>query len=278
MFFNEFCMKRFFLILVACVASVATLKAYERRVEEVYSPSMQKGVPVTVITPDGYAESGQRYDVVYLLHGFGDNHDGWNTKGGVAPLADKYGLIIVCPDGAKSWYWDSPEDSSLRYETFLAQELVGWVDATYRTNATCQGRAISGLSMGGQGALYVALRHPGLFGAVGSTSGGVDIREFPDGWDMAKLLGPKDEYPERWEQWAIVNMVESAPKDGSLVMIIDCGTEDFFYDVNVALHGRLLELGVPHDFYVRPGRHNWHYWKNSIKYQMLFFDNYFENN
>lgn len=271
-------MKRVIITLVMCVVSVASLRAYDQRERSVYSPSMEKSIPVMVVTPDGYDESGQRYDVVYLLHGFGDNYEGWTAKGGVAPLADLYDLVIVCPDGGRSWYWDSPEDGSVRYETFISQELVGWVDGNYRTNATREGRAISGLSMGGQGAFYIALRHQELFGAVGSTSGGVDLREFPDGWEMSRLLGPKDEYPERWEERAIVNMVERAPKDGSLAMIIDCGTEDFFYEVNVALHRRLLELGIPHDFYLRPGSHHWPYWRVSIQYQMLFFDNYFENN
>ena len=57
--------------------------------------------------------------------------------------------------------------------------------------------------------------------------------------------------------------------------LIDCGTEDFFYQVNCNLHNKLMEAGIPHDFYVRPGVHNWDYWRNSIKYQMLFFSDYF---
>lgn len=221
-------MKTLFTTLCACLAFATTLKAYNLEERSVSSASMSKDIPVIVVTPDGYAEGAERYDVVYLLHGFGDNYQGWTAKGGVAPLADLYNLIFVCPDGAKSWYWDSPEDSSLRYETFISKELLEWVDASYRTNATREGRAITGLSMGGQGALYLSLRHQELFGAVGSTSGGVDIREFPEGWDMHKLLGPKGENPERWNEWTVINLIECAPTDGSLSIIIDCGTEDFF--------------------------------------------------
>ena len=271
-------MKRLFTTLCACLAFATNLWAYNLEERSVPSASMDKNIPVIVVTPDDYSEGQKQYDVVYLLHGFGDNYQGWTSKGGVAPLADLYNLIIVCPDGAKSWYWDSPEQSSLRYETFISKELIGWVDATYRTKATRKSRAITGLSMGGQGALYISLRHQELFGAVGSTSGGVDIREFPEGWDMHKLLGPKANNPERWDEWTVINLIERAPKDGSLSIIVDCGTEDFFYDVNIAFHRKMLELGIPHDFYVRPGKHNWYYWKNSIKYQMLFFSNYFANN
>lgn len=270
--------KKIFLTFVVLLVASLSLVAYEHKVVGVYSPSMEKDVPVTVITPDGYASEGGRYDVVYLLHGFGDNHEAWHEKGLVAPLADRYNLIFVCPDGEKSWYWDSPVDSAYRYETFVTQELVCWVDEHYATNPCREGRAITGLSMGGQGALYLAIRHQDTFGAVGSTSGGVDIRPFPDGWDMYLRLGRAEEYPERWEQYAVINMVDQVPTDGSLAVIVDCGTEDFFYDVNCALHEALMARGVPHDFYVRPGRHHWPYWRGSIKHQMLFFDNYFGNN
>lgn len=62
---------------------------------------------------------------------------------------------------------------------------------------------------------------------------------------------------------------------GSLNIIIDYRVDDFFYEVNCNLHNKLLKEGIPHDFITRPGRHNWTYWKNSIKYQMLFFSNFF---
>jgi S-formylglutathione hydrolase FrmB len=260
------------------LVTTASLWAYDYRIVEVPSAAMNKSVAVSVITPDSYVGGVGCYDVVYLLHGFGDDHQAWHIKGKVAPLADKYNLIFICPDGGKSWYWDSPVDASYRYETFVAEELVAWVDGNYRTLAERTSRAITGLSMGGHGALYLALRHQQTFGAAGSTSGGVDIRPFPEGWDIYKRLGSAEEHPENWEQYTVINLVDEAPTDGSLALIVDCGTEDFFYDVNIALHRKLMERGVPHDFYVRPGRHHWPYWQNSIQYQLLFFSNYFKNN
>lgn len=252
---------------------------FNHRVVGVYSAAMQKEVAVSVITPDGYApEEAKEYDVVYLLHGFGDDHLAWLTKGQVGPYADQYDLIFVCPDGEKSWYWDSPIDPAYRYETFMTRELIEWVDASYNTRASREGRAITGLSMGGHGALFLAMRHQHLFGAAGSTSGGVDIRPFPDGWDMAKRLGQQEQEPQNWEEYTVINLIELLPTDGSLALIIDCGTEDFFYEVNCALHQRLMERGVPHDFYLRPGRHHWPYWQGSIEHQLLFFDNFFDNN
>lgn len=270
-------MKRFLISFVLLVLTTSAW-AFNHQVVNVYSPSMQKEVAVTIITPEGYAEDGGAYNVVYLLHGFGDDNDAWYEKGKVGPYADHYNLIFVCPDGEKSWYWDSPIDPLYCYETFVTEELIAWVDASYSTRASREGRVISGLSMGGHGALFLALRHQDLFGAAGSTSGGVDIRPFPDGWDMAKRLGTQEESPQNWEDYTVINLVHLLPTDGSLALIIDCGTEDFFYDVNCALHQKLMQQGVPHDFYVRPGRHHWPYWRGSIQHQLLFFDNYFKNN
>lgn len=269
-------MKRYFFTLVALLMVATSMQAYNLTVVGVPSHSMNKQVPVTIITPEGYNSSGV-YDVVYLLHGYSDNHESWAKLGKVAPHADHYNLIFVCPNGNNSWYWDSPVDPTFRYETFVAKELVEWIDANYHTNATRSGRAITGLSMGGHGALYLALRHQDTFGAAGSTSGGVDIRPFDD-WEIATRLGTKEEHPEHWEEYTVTNMLHLLSTDGSLALIIDCGTEDFFYEVNCELHTKLLERGIPHDFYVRPGRHNWSYWVGSIQHQLLFFDNYFKRN
>lgn len=270
-------MKRYLTLIVALLV-LTTAQAFEHKVVAVHSPSMEKDVAVTLILPDGYDTATEPYDVVYLLHGFGNDNESWHTLGGVARFADQYGLIFVCPDGAKSWYWDSPIDPTLRYETFVAEELVAWVDGNLKSRPERTSRAITGLSMGGHGALYLGTRHPQTFGAMGSTSGGVDIRPFPTGWEMHLRLGMQEEHPENWEQHTVINLVEQIPTDGSQAIIIDCGTEDFFYEVNCNLHQKMLSFGIPHDFYVRPGKHHWPYWQGSIAYQLLFFDNYFKNN
>ena len=129
--------------------------------------------------------------------------------------------------------------------------------------------------MGGHGALYLAFRHQDVFGAAGSTSGGVDIRPFPKNWGMSKWIGTIDENPENWEKYTVTNMVDLL-KPNHLKIIIDCGTEDFFYKVNCQLHDKLLAAKIPHDFIARPGAHNWPYWRNSVKFQVLFFSNFFE--
>jgi len=239
------------------------------------SAAMKKDIKAVVVLPESYADN-KDYPVVYLLHGAGDNFSGWvNKVPGIKKYADDFKVIIVCPDGnVTSWYFDSPEDSAWKYETYVSSELVSFIDQKYKTIKARSGRAITGLSMGGHGALYLAFRHQDVFGAAGSMSGGVDIRPFPLNWDIAKRLGPKDRYPERWEQNAVVNLVPLLVP-GKLALIIDCGRDDFFYEVNLELHKRLLYNNIPHDFTIRPGAHNWEYWANAIGFQLMYFSNFF---
>lgn len=242
-----------------------------------YSVSMKKNIKAVVITPDNYSTK-TAYNVVYLLHGYSGNYADWVTKvPAIKSLSDEYNLLIVCPDGNYgSWYFDSPIDSSWRYETYVSKELVKYIDEHYSTNRSRTGRAITGLSMGGHGAFYLAFRHQDIFGAAGSMSGGVDIRPFPLNWDLSKRLGSFKDHPENWEKNTDINLVYLLTP-GSLAITFDCGTEDFFYGVNKALHEKLLERYILHDFTVRPGAHTWQYWSNSIQYQMLFFNNYFHS-
>nr|WP_052635757.1 alpha/beta hydrolase family protein [Spirosoma luteum] len=239
------------------------------------SASMNKTIKAVVITPDSYT-AGQALPVLYLLHGYSGSYSDWVKKApGVSQLADTYQMIVVCADGNfGSWYFDSPIDPAFTYETYVASELVDWIDSHYKTIKDRTGRAITGLSMGGHGALYLAFRHQNTFGAAGSMSGGVDIRPFPNNWDMAKRLGTYAQFPERWEQNTVINLLHLLTP-GALSLIIDCGTEDFFFRVNNNLHEKMLERNIAHDYITRPGAHNWAYWSNAINYQMLFMRHYF---
>jgi S-formylglutathione hydrolase FrmB len=243
---------------------------------ETYSASMKKTIKAVVITPDNYS-SVKELPVVYLLHGHGGGYADWISRAkGFEKAADQYQLIIVCPDGNNSWYWDSPIDPRYKYETYVSKELVEWIDGKYKTIKSPKGRAITGLSMGGHGALYLAFRHQDVFGAAGSMSGGVDIRPFPNNWDMAARLGKYAQNPDNWEQHTVINLLHLLTPT-SLSLIIDCGTDDFFFKVNENLHQQLLQRNIPHDYITRPGAHNWPYWNNAIGFQLLFMNNFFRS-
>ncbi len=241
---------------------------------DTYSAAMKKNIRAVVIRP---TQATAPLPVLYLLHGYSGNYADWISKvKDLAKGADLYRMMIVCPDGGfGSWYWDSPIDPAFQYETYITRELIPFIDKKFNTIADKKARAITGLSMGGHGALFLAIRHQQLFGAAGSISGGVDIRPFPENWDMAKRLGNYAEQPDRWEKSTVINQLYLL-KPNSLAMIIDCGTSDFFYEVNEALHRQLLYRNIPHDYITRPGVHDWKYWGNAIWYQFLFFSRYFE--
>jgi len=240
------------------------------------SPAMNKDIPVTVVLPKAYRADRARLPVLYLLHGYSDNNRTWLSKTSIEDLADQYKIIVVCPDaGYSSWYFDSPADPAWRYETFTARELVAYVDEHFQTLAKRESRAIAGNSMGGHGAMYLAIRHPDQFSVVACLSGGVDLRPFPNNWDLAKRLGSLKEYPERWSANSVIPLASNLPP-GELAIAIDCGVDDFFISVNRDLHRLLLKRNVPHDYSERPGKHGWEYWSNAIKYQMLFISNHLE--
>ncbi|HKG08011.1 MAG TPA: alpha/beta hydrolase family protein [Pedobacter sp.] len=262
-------------LLILLVSSYARAARVDTVVTR--SAAMKKDIKAVVILPEPYGET-TNYPVVYLLHGAGDNFSGWvNKVPAIKKYADDFQLIIVCPDGnITSWYFDSPEDPAWKYETYVSKELVNYIDKKYKTIKDRKGRAITGLSMGGHGALYLSFKHQDIFGAAGSMSGGVDIRPFPLNWDIAKRLGPEDKYPERWEQNSVVNLTHLLVPN-KLALVIDCGKDDFFYNVNLQLHEKLLYNNIPHDFTIRPGVHNWEYWTNAVGFQLMYFKNFFGN-
>jgi S-formylglutathione hydrolase FrmB len=142
------------------------------------STAMNKKIKAVVVTPADYAK-GKDYPVVYLLHGFGDTYRTWVTYvPAIKEDADVFHFIIVCPDGGRSWYYDSPVEPAYKYETFISQELVSWVDQNYKTKKDRSARGITGLSMGGHGGMFLSFKHQDVYGAAGSMSGGVTFAHF----------------------------------------------------------------------------------------------------
>ena len=244
----------------------------------VYSEVMDKSIPNLIITPQDYQQKKESFPVLYLLHGAGGYFSNWMFRvPEIEKYASDYGIIIVCPDGNKtSWYFDSPVDSSSQYETYISKELISLVDKKYNTIQSKNGRAITGLSMGGHGALYIAFKHQDMFGATGSMSGGVDIIPFASKWNIHEVLGSYETNKELWKQNTVINMIHLL--NGQLKIILDCGTEDFFTEVNQVLHEKLIAHEIPHEYSTRPGNHNWDFWRESIKIHLIFFDDFFNQN
>ena len=263
-----------FLVLISVVVFAGTADTVA-----IYSNSMQKTYKAIVIKPDNYSSVKGGFETVYLLHGHSGNYSNWITRvPELKEYADRFRLIIVCPEGSfAGWYFDSPIMKDMQFETYVSKEVPAFIEANYLTKKSRYARAITGLSMGGHGGLYLGFRHANYFGACGSMSGALLIDQIKDNrYGISKILGDTSN-AALYRQHSILNEMEHYPKD-SVAVIIDCGTEDFIIGMSRMVHNRMLELNIPHDYTERPGAHNWKYWGTAVEYQLLFFRNYFDRN
>ncbi len=268
-------MRKLLLLLLFAVNAVVVPAGTVDTIK-VHSARMNRDISVTVTYPTRTkANKNKVYPVVYLLHGAYANEYKWlELKPTLPALADEQEMIFVTPYVLNSWYFDSPVNKDFLYETFCTEELVPYIDANYPTVADRSHRAVTGLSMGGHGAFFLGIRHKNLFGAIGSMSGGVDIRPFPQNWNIPDMLGEMAANKQSWDEHTVMELVRQL-KNHEVEITFDCGESDFFLEVNKALHARLLSLGIDHDFSTRPGGHTDQYWANSLDYHLLFFRKYF---
>ena len=272
--------------------------------------------------PAGYDDNpNARWPVFYYLHGLTGNETNWIELGHLDAAADELGLqaIVVMPDGDDGFYVDGlakvdfdtcmkdgtglfmpgkqgKRDTCVKarnYETYITKDLIGHVDATYRTIAKREARAIAGLSMGGFGALMLSMRHPDLFAAAVSHSG-VDsliyMGPFPYKsadkvermTDIKQWGGPFVEINKwmrglfgddvaNWKKYDPTTLVEKL-EPGQLALYLDCGTEDGFALQNGAswLHDILLSKKIEHAFFLGPGQHDFDFWKARVPESLKF--------
>lgn len=240
----------------------------------ILSQNMGDRVRVIVISPISVIDSTS-ISTVYLLNGFGGNEQTWlDIEPNLPELADKYGVRIVTSDGMDSWYWDSPKKANSKYETFFISELIPYIQTRFKAPVERELTAITGFSMGGHGAFWLASNHGDLFGAIGSISGGLDLRDFKTNWNLPSHLGKYDQNKKLWQYYTIASNVDKLA-DANFKIIFDCGTEDFFYPCNLQFHELLLEREIPHTFSTRKGKHTSGYAKGSIESHLKFFSSYF---
>jgi S-formylglutathione hydrolase FrmB len=211
--------------------------SFDAKTVEIFSTTMKKYIPALIVLPDSYSNENLSIPVLLLLHGYGGDYKIWSNHTNLVKRADDFKMMIVCPDGSpNSWYLDSPMEPESQYKTFFINELIPWIKNNFRTNQM----GITGLSMGGHGAFYLAIRHPELFDAVSGMSSGVDLTLSTVKWELAKILGPFELYPNRWYDHSVVNMVDLI-EEGFMPILIDCGYDDFFIEINRTLHHRMIE-------------------------------------
>ena len=230
-----------------------------------------------IYLPPDYETSQRSYPVLYLLHGAGDDQTGWVQFGEVLNIADKVikegsatPMIIIMPDastGQRGYFNDIK--NNWRYEDFFFNELMPYVEKTWRIKTEKRYRAISGLSMGGGGTFMYALHRPELFSAACPLSayiGPLSIDEFKKNISKDHPALPDSVitgYFNRHNAISLVNNVADSVKR-SVRWYIDCGDDDFLYEGNSLVHIAMKKKDIPHEFRIREGAHNWTYWRQSL--------------
>ena len=272
-------MKNFlvYLFILPVLAQAQSGKVYDNL--SLKSKILNMDRKYAIYLPPDYETSQRSYPVLYLLHGGGDDQTGWVQFGEVQNITDKAirdgvstALIIVMPDAnttRRGYFNDIKGD--WRYEDFFFQELMPFIEKTYRTKNQKKYRAVSGLSMGGGGAFMYALHRPDLFSAacpLSASTGPITIADakatLSRNTNNAGLADTAiTTYYNKHSTLALINnMADSIKK--SVRWYIDCGDDDFLYEGNSLVHIAMRKKEIPHEFRVRDGAHNWSYWRASL--------------
>ena len=243
-----------------------------------------------IYLPPCYESSTRSYPVLYLLHGSGDDQSGWIQFGEVHHIAGKAinegkatPMVIIMPDantGRRGYFNDIT--GAWRYEDFFFDEFMPYVEKKYRIRTEKRYRAVSGLSMGGGGALIYALRRPELFSSAAPLSayvGPLSIEEaekrFLFAGDTRSISA--NTLKEYYGNHNALSLINSWPEENkrSVRWYIDCGDDDFLYEGNSLVHIAMKKNEIPHEFRIRDGGHNWTYWRESLPAVLEFISKAF---
>jgi enterochelin esterase-like enzyme len=230
-----------------------------------------------IYLPPGYETSQRSYPVLYLLHGGGDDQTGWVQFGEVQYYTDKAimegvatPMIIVMPDantGKRGYSNDATGE--WRYEDFFFNELVPYVEKTYRIKSDKHYRAVAGLSMGGDGSFTYALHHPEMFSSACPLSAGTGPLTLEDARSRITKEHPNiaDSLVKKfYKRQSVLELINVVPDDQKKAVkwYIDCGDDDFLYEGNSLAHIAMRKKDIPHEFRTRDGAHNWTYWRAAL--------------
>ncbi len=232
------------------------------------SESLGQQRSFNLLLPLDYETSTSRYPVLYLLHGYGDDHTAWSFMTNLSGFASKHRVIVVMPDASRSFYVNSAADPRAKFEDFVVKDLIEYVDSHYRTLPLKRGRAVAGLSMGGYGAAFLGLKHFQKFGAIGAFSGALAAAKRPIGEreidkELLELFGAPGSASRAARDPFV--LVEKVPAAEMPVLYIGCGGEDFLIKDNRDFVALLAEKKIPYEYReISPRVHSWDFWDEQI--------------
>lgn len=277
-------MRRFSIIIFVLACIVSNSFASKIVTDSIQSKVLGATVKYNVYLPDGFERGTQKYPVVYLLHGFTDDYRAWADKGQLRIVADELigtgeacEMVIIMPnaggpDVMNTWngYFNMP---GWNYEDFFFTELMPTAESKYRCIADKEHRAIMGLSMGGGGSTVYAQRHSDKFSSCYAMSAWLESdggKQKVDGVDDKVYL-----VSQAVKNMSALKYVENADEETvkklrTVKWFIDCGDDDFLFDLNVKLHQLMRDKHIKDELRIRNGVHNWEYWHTALRLSLPF--------
>lgn len=294
----------FFVIFTACGEDDKDTppdpEPFQRQQESLLMESqiLHREMKYSILFPEGYNESDKTYPVVYLLHGLGDNETSWMRAGNIRYYADKAvnsgiiePVILVAPQGFNNYYVNK-QNGSYDYMKMLVEELVPYIDKTYRTKKDKTQRAVMGYSMGGYGAFILPSVNPDIFSITvalsmswrtdnqymaepqgvfdsqfGSLFGGVGKTGTERLTDYFKSLSPFHFFQQA-----------DISKYKKIQFYLDCGDDEEQLSItNDELHTLMRDKGIEHEYRMRNGSHTWNYWTGNMSEVFAFLQSSFES-
>ena len=279
-------MKRIIVIVALLAAAVAAAAQGRIVTESIHSSKLDADQKYNVYLPEGY-DAANHYPVIYLLHGLSDDYTAWDNLGRISWVADELirsgelvPVVIVMPNAGDkdihnypNGYFNMPE---WPYETYFFKEFLPKVEEKFNCGGSKGARAVMGLSMGGGGSIVYCQRHPDMFSSCYAMSPWLDNKMNEVNTGTQKQPTTKFTFTQRAvSRHSAIDFLDNAD-DATLNNLrtvkwfVDCGDDDFIFDLSTAFYAKMREKGVKAEFRVRDGVHNWEYWHISLRTALPF--------
>jgi S-formylglutathione hydrolase len=249
-----------------------------------FSNTLKRDKRVNIVLPSQHDSQSRNFPVLYLLHGYGGNKATWIKNTSLLEIKQHVNLIIVLPESGRRWFIN--DAMGYRYEDYLLQELIPYIDTHYSTIPDRDHRAIGGFSMGGAAAVFQLLRYPEVFSIAFSHSGAYEapLREgdpYSSFRDDSTLVMPSISDHERvWgppgssvrSEYDPYNLLRNWDNEHRIHLYLDVGKDDYkrMIMMNRNFHLALLKKGIHHDYFEIAGGHDWQYLNKAISRSMNF--------
>ena len=261
-------MKRLIFILLQLVF-IGEISAQELIVIE--SKNLKCNDSILVFTPKQFKKAKEPIPTLFLLHGWSGCYKNWSDKANLQEISNRWGFRIITPDGFyNSWYLNNSDSTKMQWRAFFNSELYPEMERRY--NLDSSKTFITGLSMGGHGAINLFIDNPNRFAAAGSMSGVLNLQDTNlKEKQLSKVVGTYSVENPRYYTESAINRVAKL-KGIDKVLVVTCGYDDFYKKCTIDFAAKCKSLKIPHIEILSPGNHSWTYWDFALEQHLFIFD------